>query len=135
MPRLRISRRDLLKFGGMGLLGAAADAVWPLQLAANGTKAKPRGAARNVLFYEISGAISHIEGFDFKESKGMPKDLDVRKVRNDLHLSNLLFPKVSKQMDKVAILRSMLNHDAILLLSSHSHSPHRMCTSVARTDP
>jgi hypothetical protein len=107
------SRRDLLKFGGAGLLGASAEAVWPLHASAAEGKAQPRGTARNVLFYEISGAISHIEGFDFKESKGMPKDLDVRKVRDDLYLSNLLFPRVAKQMDKVAILRSMLSHEEV----------------------
>ena len=61
------SRRDLLKIGGLGLLGASVDAVWPLQLRAGESKVKPRGTARNVIFYEISGAISHVEGFDFKE--------------------------------------------------------------------
>ena len=29
------ARRDLLKIGGLGLLGAAADGVWPLRMAAN----------------------------------------------------------------------------------------------------
>lgn len=107
------SRRDLLKIGGLGLLGASAEAVWPLQLGATETKARPRGNARNILFYEISGAISHVEGFDFKETAGTPKDLDVRKVRDDLYLSKLLFPKVEKHLDKLAIVRSMLSHEEV----------------------
>ena len=69
------TRRDLLKLGGLGLLGASAEAVWPLKIGASeGSKVHPRGNARNVLFYEISGAISHVEGFDFKETAGTPKD-------------------------------------------------------------
>src|SRR5262245_41106878 len=87
------TRRDLLKLGGLGLLGASVDAVWPLKIgAAEGSTAKvnPRGTARNVLFYEISGAISHVESFDFKENAGTPKDLDVHRVKDDLYISKLL---------------------------------------------
>jgi len=110
------TRRDLLKLGGLGLLGASVDSVWPLKMAAaEGAmpKVQPRGTARNVLFYEISGAISHVEGFDFKENPGTPKDLDIHKVRDDLYLSKLLFPRLEKHMDKFAILRSMLSHEEV----------------------
>ena len=107
------TRRDLLKLGGLGLIGASVDGVWPLQMKAGEKKVQPRGTARNVLFYEISGAISHIESFDFKENKGTPKDLDVRKLRDDLYLSHLLFPKLEKHMDKFAMTRSMLSHEEV----------------------
>src|SRR5713101_396957 len=101
------SRRDLLKLGGFGLLSASVDAVWPLRMgAATSEKAvHPRGTARNVLFYEISGAMSHVEGFDFKETAGTPKDLDVRKINSDLSLSHVLFPQTERHLDKLAILR------------------------------
>ncbi|MBI3693661.1 MAG: DUF1501 domain-containing protein [Acidobacteria bacterium] len=107
------SRRDLLKLGGLGLLAASADAVWPLKLAASGSKVHPRGNARNVLFFEISGAISHVESFDFKENPGTPKDLDMRKVRPDLYLSKKLFPHLENHLDKLVILRSMLSHEEV----------------------
>src|SRR4051812_49655787 len=110
------TRRDLLKLGGLGLLGASVDSVWPLKMAAaevGGSRVRPRGTARNVLFYEISGAISHVEGFDFKETAGTPKDLDVRKIKDDLFLSKLLFPKLEKHLDKFAILRSMQSHEEV----------------------
>src|SRR6266571_5957262 len=87
------TRRDLLKLGGLGLLGASAESIWPLNIAAaegSTQKSQPRGNARNVLFYEISGAISHVEGFDFKENPGTPRDLDMRKVGPDLSMSRLL---------------------------------------------
>jgi len=110
---MQSSRRDLLKFGGMGLLAASADYVWPLKLHAGEAKAHPRGTARNVLFYEFSGAISHVESFDFKENAGTPKDLDVRRINDNVSLPHLLFPRMEKHIDKLAILRSMLSHEEV----------------------
>lgn len=109
------SRRELLELGGIGLLGASVDAVWPLKAGASttGPKVTPRGTARNVIFYEISGAISHIEGFDFKESAGMPKDLDVFQASPNVQLSRLLFPRTAKHLDKLAVLRSLCGHEEV----------------------
>ncbi len=108
------TRRELLKFGGLGLAGAAASGVWPLDVRAATTgKANPRGSARNVLYYEISGAISHVESWDFKENKGTPKDLAMRKLRDDLYMSDLLFPRLQKHMDKFAILRTLQSHEEV----------------------
>jgi hypothetical protein len=107
------ARRDLLKIGGYGILGAFANQVfWPVQARAAG-KTNPRGSARFVIVIELAGAISHIDTFDFKEGEGTPKDLDVRKVRNDLNLSWRLFPELSKEMDKIAIVRSMRSHEVV----------------------
>ena len=107
------ARRDVLKLGGYGILGAFADQVfWPLQARAAG-KANPRGTARFAIVIELAGAISHIDTFDFKEGEGTPKDLDVRQVRNGLYLSNRLFPELSKEMDKITIVRSMKSHEVV----------------------
>lgn len=107
------SRRGFLEIGGSGLLVASMDAVWPLRLGASTSKVHARGNARNVLFYEISGAISHVESFDFKETAGTPKDLDVRRINSDVSLSHLLFPRFERHLDKTAILRSMLSHEEV----------------------
>ncbi len=107
------TRRDLLRLGGLGLAGALVEGVWPLAMSARGDKTQPRGSARNVLFYEINGAISHVDGFDFKENVATPRDLDVRRVGPDLDLSHLLFPGLSGQMDKIATVRSMLSHEEV----------------------
>jgi hypothetical protein len=107
------ARRDLLKIGGYGILGAFADqTLWPVRARAAG-KTNPRGTARFAIVIELAGAISHIDTFDFKEGEGTPKDLDVRKVRNDLYLSWRLFPELSKEMDKIAIVRSMKSHEVV----------------------
>jgi uncharacterized protein (DUF1501 family) len=106
------SRRDVLRLGGLGLLGASVDGVWPLHASA-GEKVQPRGNARQVVYFEISGAISHTESFDFKESKGMPKDLGVREVYPGLYLPHSLFPRLEGHMDKIAILRSLCSHEEV----------------------
>jgi hypothetical protein len=110
---LLTSRRDLLKIGGYGLLASFADqALWPVQARAAG-KANPRGTARFAIVIELAGAISHIDTFDFKEGEGTPKDLDVRRIRDDLYLSHRLFPQMSTEMDKVAIIRTLKSHEVV----------------------
>jgi hypothetical protein len=106
------TRRAALGLGGAGLALAAIDGLIPRTFATE-RKAQPRGSARNVLYFEISGAISHVESFDFKETAGTPADLDVRKVHGDLYLPHLLFPRLEKHMDKFAIVRSMLSHEEV----------------------
>jgi uncharacterized protein (DUF1501 family) len=107
------SRRELLQLGGFGLALASAEGLWPAKASATERKATPRGSARNVIYFEISGAISHVESFDFKENAGTPKDLDLRKIKDDLYLSHLLFPRLEKQMDRIAIVRSLLSHEEV----------------------
>ncbi|MAV34725.1 MAG: hypothetical protein CMJ59_04630 [Planctomycetaceae bacterium] len=107
------SRRDALRLGGLGLLGASIDGVWPLRASATGEQVRPRGNARQVIFFEVSGAISHTESFDFKENAGMPKDLDVREVYPGLYLPHALFPRLAKHMQKLAILRSLRSHEEV----------------------
>jgi hypothetical protein len=108
------SRRDLLEFGGLGLVGAAAHGLWPLKVSANPkSRTQPRGTARNVIYYEFSGAISHIDCFDFKENAATQKDFDVRRLSNGVYLPHALFPRVEKIMDKVCLLRSLKSHEQV----------------------
>ena len=108
------SRRELLKFGGLGVLAASVDAVWPLDLRANPTiKTKPRGNARNVVFFELAGALSHVDSFDFKENPSTLKDFDVRKTSNGMYVPYGLFPRMYNVMDRVAHVRSLLSHEEV----------------------
>ncbi len=111
---LQGSRRDVLRLGGLGLLGASIDGVWTGRATAStGPSVTPRGNARRVIFLETNGAISPIDCFDFKENMATPEDLDIRKVYPGLHLSHLLFPGLSKHMDKFAVLRSLRSHEEV----------------------
>lgn len=110
------SRRELLRFGGLGVLAASANATWPLQLRSNPTvKAAPRGNARNVIFYELAGALSHIDSFDFKENAATQKDFDVRKTATGIYLPHALFPRMEQVLDRIAILRSFVSHEEVHL--------------------
>ncbi len=111
------TRRELLKFGGLGLVGASVESLWPLKLSAASTAAKtqPRGTARNVVFYEISGAISHIDSFDFKDNAATPKDFQVSKLPTGIHFPVNFFPRITNIMDRVAIQRSFVSHEEVHL--------------------
>lgn len=107
------TRRDILRTGGYGLLGAfASQSMMPVQVQAAG-RSNPRGTARYCIVIELAGALSHIDSFDFKENAGTQKDFDVRQVRNDLYLPYRLFPEMSKEMDKVTVVRSMKSHEVV----------------------
>jgi len=107
------TRRDILRLGGYGLLASFGDqALMPVRARAAG-KANPRGSARFCILIELAGAISHLDTFDFKESAGTPQDLGVRPIRNGLYLSHRLFPELSQEMDKIAIVRSMKSHEVV----------------------
>jgi Protein of unknown function (DUF1501) len=108
------SRRELLKFGGLGVLGASVQGVWPLQLRANpAMKTNPRGNARNVIFFELAGALSHVDSFDFKENPSTLKEFDVRKTANGMCVPYGLFPRMFNVMDKVAHVRSFVTHEEV----------------------
>lgn len=111
------TRRELLKYGGLGLAGAAVNSLWPLKVSAatTGTKTSPRGNARNVIFYEISGAISHLDTFDFKDNPATPKDFEVHKISTGIYFPVNFFPRIEKIMDKVAIQRSLVSHEEVHL--------------------
>ena len=82
----------------MGLAGASIGVTWPpkVRAADTGVKVHPRGNARNVVFYEISGAISHLDTFDFKDNPAVPKDFQVRKI-TDWHLLPGQFPAAHRE--------------------------------------
>jgi hypothetical protein len=111
------TRRDLLKFGGLGLVGASLGGIWPLKVRAaeGGGKTRPRGNARNVVFFEISGAISHLDTFDFKDNPATPKDFEVRKISTGIYFPVNMFPRLEKLMDRIAIVRSLASHEEVHL--------------------
>jgi hypothetical protein len=103
-----ISRREVLRWAGMALAGAATGASLPLKVSAQ-AKTKPLGTARNAIFIQLTGAMSQMDCWDYKETKWTPKDLDPVKVWGDLYLSKTLFGRMmaSKQMKDISFVRSM----------------------------
>ena len=89
------SRRRFLELGGLGLTLAATDTIVP-RVYANGYKAKPRGTARNIIYYELSGALSHVESFDFKTMARLRSILNISvTIRRKLNTNGRMASHVS----------------------------------------
>ncbi len=103
-----VGRREVLQWAGMALAGTMAGVGLPLKAAAQ-ARTTPLGAARNAIFIQMTGAMSQMDCWDFKETKWTPKDLDVQKVWSNFYMSKTLFGKMaaSKYMDRISFVRSM----------------------------
>src|SRR5438093_10604146 len=103
-----ISHRLLLRWAGMAMAGAATGVNVPLKVSAQ-AKTKPLGTARNAIFIQLTGAMSQMDCWDYKETKWTPKDLNPTKVWGDLYLPKTLFGRTmaSKTMDRISFVRSM----------------------------
>ena len=130
------SRRDVLQWGGVALASTWVDGlVWPLDIRANGIS-NPRGTARNCIFIELGGAISPMDCWDFKETRWTPKDLDVTEVSKDLYISRTLFPQLSTQMHRVALVRSLQAPELIHFNGQyHTQTGRSLNPAVAREIP
>lgn len=130
------SRRDVLKWGGLALAGTCLDGlVWPLDVHATG-EATPRGTARYCIFIEMGGAISPMDCWDFKETRYTPKDLDVVQLHEELAMSRTLFPELHKEMDDVALVRSMRAPELIHFNGQyHTQTGRALNVAIAREIP
>src|SRR5437867_11645009 len=88
-----IARREVLKWAGMALAGTMAGESFPLKVVAQ-AKTQPLGTARNAIFIQLTGAMSQMDCWDYKETKWTPKDLDPQKVWGELYLPKTLFGRL-----------------------------------------
>ena len=114
-PSLRLSRRDLLQQGALGLFGLSMGPLGALNALGAGPRFGP-GKAKSIIMIFNGGAPSHIDLWDPKpdapeEIRGIYKP--IRTNVTGTHISELL-PKMAKRMDKVALIRSVY----------HGHSSH-----------
>ena len=114
MPWRPARRRDLLKFGGMGLLAASADAVWPLKMARRRIQSRIRAAPPATCSSTKSPAPSATwNRSTSRKTPARPKISTSAASTTTSQLSHLLFPRMEKHIDKLAILRSMLSHEEV----------------------
>lgn len=101
----QLSRRHLLKVGGLGLLGL----TMPGLLRAEAVKKALKVRAKSVIFLFQWGGPSHVDMFDRKPNapEGVRGPLSALKTKvPGLHLCEGL-ERLSKVMDKVTVIRSM----------------------------
>jgi len=110
-----VTRRDLLRVGGSGVLGLSLGQLFSLQArAANATAQAPAGGpgfgtAKSVIFVYLQGGPSHLDLWDPKDNvpanvksvfKPIPTKLDGVQVTE-------LLPKIAQVLDKTTLIRSM----------------------------
>src|SRR5215470_18918921 len=86
-----LTRRELLRVGGVSLVGGYLNAFRPFNVRAQ-EKVRPMGTARQVLFINIEGGMSQIDTLDAKEGPWTPNYFDIRSFKGgDLKLPGGLF--------------------------------------------
>ena len=124
-----LSRRALLKVGGLGLLGMTMPKFLQAQAAANSAAKGIVPRAKSVIFLFQFGGPSHIDMFDRKPDapegirgplSGIPTNLP------GLHVCEGL-ERTAKVMDKVTLIRSvthkMKNHNSASYYALTGHAP------------
>jgi hypothetical protein len=123
----RLTRRHLLKVGGLGLLGLTVPKILAAEERA---KAKlPKARAKSVIFLYQFGGPSHLETFDMKPDapegiRGLHKPISSNVP--GIQVSERL-PRMAKVMDKVTLIRSMhhtmKNHNSASYYALTGHAP------------
>src|SRR5437588_1002890 len=118
-----VSRRDMLRFGAAGLFGLSLPRLLELQAGAADQGRPTRDVSLIYLF--LHGGLSTIDTWDLKpdapvEFRGEFKPIatNVSGVGIGEHL-----PRVARQMDKLALIRSFRHHN-----SDHGPADHYMLT-------
>ena len=121
----RLSRRQMIKVGGLGLLGLTLPQLLRAEALAKGPKAK----VKSVIFLFQWGGPSHIDMFDMKPNapeqiRGPHKPIS--SSADGIQVSERL-PRTSKVMDKVTLVRSihhtMKNHNSAGYYALSGHEP------------
>ena len=106
-----LARRELLRIGGLSLLGLSAGQ--PAQLQAENANAKPP-RAKSCIFLFLFGGPSQIDLWDMKPQAGpeirgefLPAATNVPGIQICEHL-----PLLAKQMNRYALVRSMRTNSA-----------------------
>src|SRR5580765_8949332 len=123
-----LSRRTMIKVGGMGLLGLTLPNILRAEALA-ATAKKPKARAKTIVFLYQFGGPSHIDMFDMKPNapegiRGPHKP--IASSADGITISEHL-PRVAKIMDKVTLIRSMhhtmKNHNSASYYALTGHAP------------
>src|SRR5438874_1491706 len=123
----RLTRRHLLKVGGLGLLGLTMPGLLRAEDWGKGKAPRPR--AKSVIFLYQFGGPSHIDMLDMKPGapEGIRGPHKPRSTSADGIQINDRLPRLAKVMDKVTLVRSMhhtmKNHNSASYYALSGHAP------------
>ncbi|HUR52535.1 MAG TPA: DUF1501 domain-containing protein [Gemmataceae bacterium] len=105
----RVTRRDLLRVGGSGVLGVTLGQMFGLQTATAKGTGPGFGKANSVIFVYLQGGPSHLDLWDPKENvpdnvKSVFKPISTKLPGTQV---TELLPKISKVLDKTTLIRTM----------------------------
>src|SRR5579875_3973311 len=111
-PQLGITRRDLLRVGGSGLLGLSLGSMFQLQARAAEEKkggGPGWGKAKSIILVYLQGGPSHLDLWDPKENvpdnvRSIFKTIDTKVP--GIQLTEIL-PKLAQVTDKLTLIRAM----------------------------
>jgi hypothetical protein len=121
-----ITRRRLLKVGGLGLLGLHLAGL--LQAGVRAGKG-PKARARSVILLHQFGGPSHHDTFDMKPAAPAEVRGELRPIRSSVPGLSVCerLPRMARVMDKVTLVRSlrheMKNHNSAGYYSLTGHAP------------
>lgn len=127
-----LTRRNLLKVGAVAISGFD---LLPMLRPLNATvkeKINPRGTAEYCLYVFLQGGCSHVDSFDLKEGKWTPPDFEIKQIAPGVKMPVGLFPKLSENFQKYAIVRSLetweTEHERAIyyMHAAHGFSPARI---------
>lgn len=123
---LRLSRRQLIKAGGMGALGLTLPKILAGSQYPGG---RPPARAKSVIFLFQWGGPSHVDMFDLKPGAPSAYRTPHKAIRtsNSELLTNEHLPRVAKIMDRFTVIRSvhhgMKNHNSAGYYALSGHAP------------
>src|SRR2546427_25026 len=112
-PHLKMTRRDLLRVGGAGILGLSLGSLLKLQAVAGETSKRAGGpgwgTAKNVVMIYLQGGPSHLDLWDPKEN--LPDNIrsSFKPIPTKIPGINFteVLPELAKVNDKFTMIRSM----------------------------
>ncbi len=104
------TRREMLRAGGLGMLGLSLTDFFRLQAASERpAPARGFGKAKSCILLYLYGSPSQLETFDPKPDAPLEVRGELKSIRSSLPGADVgeLLPNVAKVMDKVTVLRSL----------------------------
>jgi len=106
-----LSRRELLRIGGLSVVGGFINAFTPTNVRAT-QKVQPMATAKQVIFVNVDGGMSQIDTLDAKEGAWTPDYFDIRSL-NELKLTYGLMKNLPDILDKITVVRSLGAWDVV----------------------